>query len=103
SVRRNSSPFRARGLVDGRLTGRHPPHTFREGMAFSPEYIRTVLNDNFEDAKRLFLDPLLAIHAAHLVMLAETGIVGMAEARRIRDALAAIDRAEVAAAAYDGS
>lgn len=44
-------------------------------MPFAPEYVRTVLNDNFEDAKTLFLDPLLAIHGAHLVMLAEQGIV----------------------------
>ena len=30
---------------------------------FSPEYVRLVLNENFEDAKALLLDPLLAIHA----------------------------------------
>ena len=44
-------------------------------MPFAPEYVRTVLNENFEDAKALFLEPLLAIHDAHLVMLAEQGIV----------------------------
>ena len=32
-------------------------------------------NENFEDAKRLFLSPLMAIHYAHLVMLADSGIV----------------------------
>ena len=58
-------------------------------MSFAPEYVHTVLNENFEDAKALFLEPLLAIHGAHLVMLAEQDIVTRPAARRIRDALAA--------------
>ena len=44
-------------------------------MTFSPDYVRLVLRENFDDARRLLLDPLLAIHEAHLVMLAEQGIV----------------------------
>lgn len=40
-------------------------------MKFAPEYVSCVLEENFEDARRLFLSPLLAIHYAHLVMLAE--------------------------------
>ncbi len=72
-------------------------------MAFSPEYIRLVLNDNFEDAKALFLSPLLAIDYAHLVMLAETGIVSKADARAIRSALDRIDVAAVRTSAYDGT
>ena len=62
------------------MTGRREPasggprlYTCR--MKFAPEYVHYVLNDNFEDAKALFLSPLMAIHYAHLVMLAETGIV----------------------------
>ena len=38
-----------------------------------PEYVTYVLNENFEDAKALFLSPLMAIHYAHLVMLADAG------------------------------
>jgi argininosuccinate lyase len=72
-------------------------------MPFAPEYVRTVLNENFEDAKALFLDPLLAIDAAHLVMLAEQGIVAGADARRIRDAVTAVCRDTVRRTAYDGS
>jgi argininosuccinate lyase len=72
-------------------------------MPFAPEYVRTVLNDNFEDAKALFLDPLLAIHAAHLVMLAEQDIVTRAAARRIRDALTAVCCDTVRRTPYDGS
>ena len=63
----------------------------------------TVLNENFEDAKALFLEPLLAIHRAHLVMLAECGIVSREDARRLRDALDAICCDTVRQTAYDGS
>jgi len=70
---------------------------------FSPEYVRLVLNENFEDAKALLLEPLLAIHYAHLVMLAEREIVPAADARQIRDALDRIDPAAVRRVAYDGS
>ena len=42
-------------------------------MPFAPEYVTYVLNENFEDAKALFLAPLMAIHYAHLVMLARAG------------------------------
>jgi len=72
-------------------------------VAFSPEYVRLVLNENFEDAKALFLSPLLAIHAAHLVMLNEQGIIPLADARALRDALSTLDPAAVAAAPYDES
>ena len=61
-------------------------------MTFNPDYIRLVLNENFEDAKALLLAPLMAIHYAHLVMLADTGIVSRDAARALRDALAALDR-----------
>lgn len=71
-------------------------------MAFSPDYVRLVLNENFEDAKALFLDPLMAIHYAHLCMLRETGIVSLDDARAIRRALEGIDLAAVRATAYDG-
>ena len=53
----------------------------------TPEYVTYVLNENFEDAKALFLAPLMAIHYAHLVMLAEQGIVSPSDAHAIRDAL----------------
>ena len=72
-------------------------------MRFDPEYVSCVLNENFEDAKAQFLMPLLAIHYAHLVMLADQGIVPRPDARLIRDALDRIDVAEVKRARYDGS
>jgi argininosuccinate lyase len=72
-------------------------------MPFSPEYVRLVLNENFEDAKALLLEPLLAIHDAHLVMLAERRIVSIDDARALRAALGSISREAIAGARYDGT
>ena len=72
-------------------------------MRFAPEYVSCVLAENFEDAKALFLEPLFAIHRAHLVMLADRGIVSPGDARAIRDALDAIPLEDVAQARFDGS
>jgi argininosuccinate lyase len=72
-------------------------------VRFAPEYISNVLNDNFEDAKELLLAPLMAIHYAHLVMLAERGLVSPADARALRSALDGISQASVRTASYDGT
>ena len=72
-------------------------------MPFSADYVRLVLRENFEDAKRLFLGPLMAVHYAHLVMLAEQSIVPLDAARTIRGALDAIDLAAIRQTVYDGS
>ena len=72
-------------------------------MKFDPEYVRTVLNDIFEDQKTLFLDALMEINYAHLVMLAAQGIVPRDEARTIRDALDALDPAAIRTVVYDGT
>lgn len=72
-------------------------------MPFAPDYVTHVLNENFEDAKTLFLGPLLSIHYAHLVMLADRGIVGAGDARALRAALDGISEADVRRVVYDGS
>ena len=72
-------------------------------MSFAPEYVTYVLNENFEDAKTLFLSPLMAIHYAHLVMLAAQRIVSPGDAHAIREALDAISLDQVRDAKYDGS
>src|SRR4051812_33571177 len=72
-------------------------------MRFDPEYVASVLNENFEDAKALFLAPLMRIHYAHLVMLTETGIVPRAEAHAIRLALDGISEAQIDRVQYDGT
>jgi len=69
---------------------------------FAPEYVRYVLNENFEDAKSLFLGPLMSIHYAHLAMLASQGIVSPEEAHSIRKALDAVSQEAVRRAPFDG-
>jgi len=70
---------------------------------FSPDYVRLVLNDNFEDAKAMLLSPLMAVHHAHLAMLAAQQIVSREDARALRAALGAIDLEAVRGAKFDGS
>jgi argininosuccinate lyase len=65
-------------------------------------YAETVLAVNFADAQRYFLDPLLEIHYAHILMLARQGIVPVPVARRCLEGLDSLDRAELARATYDG-
>ena len=72
-------------------------------MNFSPEYVRLVLNENFEDAKALLLEPLMAIEYAHLVMLAEQKIVSREDAAAIRNALDAISPDDIRKVQYDGT
>jgi argininosuccinate lyase len=72
-------------------------------MGFDPEYVSQVLNENFEDAKALFLGPLISIHYAHLVMLADRGIVSADAAHALREALDRISISEIERAPYDGS
>src|SRR5687768_14573391 len=72
-------------------------------MRFDPEYVSHVLNDNFEDAKTLFLAPLLTIHHAHLVMLADCGIIPPADAHTLREALDSISVSDIRRTPYDGT
>jgi argininosuccinate lyase len=70
---------------------------------FAPEYVRYVLNENFEDAKELFLAPLMAVHRAHLVMLAAQRIVSRSDAHALREALDNVSPPEVRGVRYDGT
>ena len=73
-------------------------------MRFAPEYVTYVLNENFEDAKALFLSPLMAIHYAHLVMLAAQGIVSArGRARAARRARLVVAGRHPRRARYDGT
>jgi argininosuccinate lyase len=70
---------------------------------FAPEYVKHVLNVNFEDAKALLLEPMVAIDYAHLAMLAEQGLIAPDLARRVRDALDRLSLDELRVVRYDGS
>src|SRR5688572_2202371 len=72
-------------------------------MRFDPEYVSQVLNENFEDAKTFFLGPLMAIHYAHAVMLADRGIISAGDAHALRDALDRVSLADIRRTPYDGS
>jgi argininosuccinate lyase len=72
-------------------------------MRFAPEYVTYVLNENFEDAKQLFLSPLMAIHYAHLVMLADRRIVSAGDAHTLRAALDSISQDELRCTKFDGT
>lgn len=72
-------------------------------MKFAPEYVANVLNENFEDAKELLLSPLMAINYAHLVMLAEQGIIPAADAKALRTALDGISLDSIRKVFYDGT
>jgi argininosuccinate lyase len=72
-------------------------------MRFDPEYVSHVLNENFEDAKTLFLGPLMAVHRAHLVMLADRGIIAAETAHTLRDALDRVSPTEIRRTPYDGT
>jgi argininosuccinate lyase len=72
-------------------------------MVFDPEYQSQVLAEHFADAKALFLAPLLSIHRAHLVMLAERGIIDPGSAHALRDALEALSPDVICQARYDGT
>ena len=71
-------------------------------MRFAPEYVKYVLNENFDDAKELFLAPLMSIHYAHLVMLADRGIVNGDDAHALCVALDTVSQPDVRRAVYDG-
>jgi len=72
-------------------------------MRFDPQYVSQVLNENFEDAKALFLSPLIAIQYAHLIMLAEQGIIEPLHAHAIRDGLDSISVSTIRKTPYDGT
>ncbi|MCX7604227.1 MAG: argininosuccinate lyase [Bryobacteraceae bacterium] len=68
-----------------------------------PLYSRHVLEHNFRDFQRFFLDDLLDVLAAHALMLAETGILGAEDLGRIAAALDGLDRERIRHQPYDGS
>lgn len=78
--------------------------TNKDRPAFpAPIYRETVLAPVFADAKRYFLEPLLEIDYAHILMLARQGIMKESEAAACIHALDGLDRTEIKAAEYDGT
>ena len=65
-----------------------------------PVYAAHVLRPAFDDARRLLFGPMLAANTAHLIMLAETGIVAETDAGRALAALRTIEERGADAFAY---
>ncbi len=66
-------------------------------------YAETVLAQNFEDAKRYFLDSLLDIHRAHTRMLARQDIITHEDEQALTAALDGLNRLAISQTIYDGS
>lgn len=62
-----------------------------------------MLAQNFEDAKRHFLDSLLDIHRAHTRMLARQSIITREDERKLIGAVDGLDSSSISKAVYDGS
>lgn len=73
------------------------------GQFPAPIYAETVLTHNFADGQRFFFAPLMQIHYAHCVMLAQQGIITRKEAQTILRGLDKLERDKILAARYDGS
>ncbi len=69
----------------------------------APTYRDTVLAQIFTDAKRYFLEPLLAIQYAHTLMLGRQGIMQRHEVAACLRALGGLDLAKIRNAVYDGT
>ena len=67
-----------------------------------PVYKDTVLKPLFEGAKAHFADHLRGINRAHLVMLAETGILTQEQAKAIAGALREVDAQDLSKVDYTG-
>src|SRR6185503_18083001 len=93
----------AAALMKWRMTGRIIDRDILRPMKFAPEYVTFVLNENFEDAKEHLLSPLMAIHYAHLVMLAAQGIVSAEDAHALREALDGVSQDAIRQVKYDGT
>jgi argininosuccinate lyase len=66
-------------------------------------YKDNVLKDCFRDAQEYFLEHYLDVDRAHVVMLAEQGIVTQSELAKILQAIEGLDLEEIRNAEYDGS
>lgn len=75
----------------------------KEGTTFpSKTYTSMVLEPAYDEAKQQFIDSMIEIHHAHLIMLAEQGLVGKEEAEKIAKAVSNLDIEDVKRRSYTG-
>ncbi|MFC0212955.1 argininosuccinate lyase [Paenibacillus chartarius] len=68
----------------------------------SEVYGRIVLEPAYRQAQAHLLDPMIAIHKAHLIMLRRQGLIGELDANKLAEALLAVDREHYRKGAYTG-
>ena len=75
----------------------------KEGRKFpGATYLEVVLAPAYEQAKLVLLEPMIAIHKGHLIMLVEQGLLTEEEAGPIMDGIRALDICELRESTYDG-
>jgi argininosuccinate lyase len=75
----------------------------KEGTTFpSKTYTSMVLEPAYDEAKQQFIDSMVEIHYAHLIMLVEQGLVGKEEAEVIAKAVSNLDMEDVKRRSYTG-
>src|SRR6185503_7444773 len=98
---RRSTHRDGRGAGGGRK--RHERCRYTSAVPFDPQYVANVLGENFKDAQALFIQPLISIQYAHLVMLAERRIISPDHAHVLREALDGITAERIGQASFDGT
>ncbi|MEH7482112.1 argininosuccinate lyase [Neobacillus drentensis] len=75
----------------------------KEGRKFpGATYSEVVLAAAYEHAKQSFLEPMIAIHKAHLIMLVEQGLLQESAGSQILGAICALDKERILQSTYDG-
>lgn len=75
----------------------------KEGRKFpGATYSEVVLAPAYEHAKQSLLEPMIAIHKAHLIMLVEQGLLQESAGSQILAAICALDKERILQSTYDG-
>ncbi|MFB3163479.1 argininosuccinate lyase [Neobacillus sp. 179-J 1A1 HS] len=75
----------------------------KEGITFpSKTYTSLVLEPAYNEAKQQFIEYMVEIHHAHLIMLVEQGLVGKEDAEKIAKAVSNLDIDNVKTRSYTG-
>jgi len=75
----------------------------KEGQKFpGATYSEVVLAPAYEHAKQSLLEPMLAVHKAHLIMLVKQGVLQECAGSQILAAICSLDKEKIIQSTYDG-
>ena len=84
------------------ITAKRKKIVDQEGHAFpSRTYQEIVLEPAFDQAKQNFIEPMIQIHFAHVIMLVEEGIISREEGMEIARAIKKINIDEIKSSEYN--